>query len=241
MALNEVWKTEFSVTGSEWYDSENVYFRNVSGSPILSAELTGYPIPGVLRCTVTDVTGDIATVTIKKINFHDSHHPSIDEVGATFEIGATYDEYEYVWFLNSVRLITNHTIIVGDSWEIGYGYFLNSTTGSWTRILPFGILIPGDVSDSIFMRLTNIDDRPRANVLLQWENTGDDFIGARLQDGVWVAPETAELLLQDDNEIEGYIDPAGSCIVEFRATPSSAADSSNNMIQVSLTVQSLEI
>jgi len=241
MAINEIWKTEFSITGSGWFDSETCYFRNVSGAPIVSADLYGYPVPGVFRCEVIDVTGDQITVTVKKINFHDAHHPDLDETGTAYTLGATYDEWEYVWFIANIRLITNTVINEGDSWEMGYGYILDSTTGVWTRIMPFGVVIPGDVSESIFMRITNIDDRPRANVLLLWENTGDDFVGARLENGTWIAPETGQLLLQDANAIEGYFDPDGVCVIEFRATPSSSATSENNMIQVDLSVQSLEI
>ena len=238
MTINTVWQVQFKITGSAWLDSETVYSRNVVGSALSAVVRSSItpPIPGVLRCEVTNVVGSVATITVKKVNFYDSHHPDIDETGSDFTIGATTE------LLISYLSITLGTgVTLGDIFEIGYGYIWDSTNSQWIRIMAMGVIIPGDFSDSIFMKITNIDARPRANVLLLWENTGDDFVSVRLENGTWIAAEDGQIQLQDANAIEGYIDPAGECTLEIRANPSVSADSSNNMVEVEMTLQSLEV
>lgn len=235
MSINQVWQAQFQEYGGSWIDSESVSFRNITGSACLSVGRTdpAPPIPGVLRYKVLTVNGNQATLSCSITNIGDAHHPSISA-----SISITTGTVEA---LSGIAVSIASNINVNDVFEIAYGYSWDDSAQSWAPAMAFGILIPGEPSTSVFMKITNIAPRPRVNAVLSWENDGPDFVAVRLQDGTWVNPSIGQIYLQDANGIEGYMDPDGECTLELMANPSPSLDSSQNMIQVSLTITSLEI
>lgn len=234
---NLVWQMEFQRYGSAWVDCESVSFRNVTGSACLGAERTSEsavpPIPGVLRYKVLTVNGSNITLSCSVTNVADAHHPLIDDSIAT-TAGTVMTH-------NEVEITLAGTINVNDEFEVAYGYAWDTESLSWTPAMAFGILVPGESSTSVFVKITNIADRSRANVVLSWENDGPDFISARFVDGTWVDASTGQIYLQDSVGVEGYMESGGECNLELRANPSSSLDATYNMVQVQLTITSLEI
>lgn len=236
MSVNTEFKAEFQMYGGAWIDSEAVSFRNVTGSACSSVARTAFfpPVPGVLRFTVLSVAGTTITLSCSVINVADAHHPSIDD-SLNMTSGAL-NRY------NNIDITLAGVVSVGDVFEVAYGYSWDTAAGAWAPSMAMGILVPGESSQSVFVKITNIAARARANVVLAWENDGPDFVSAKRSDSEeMIDPSVGQIYLQDANGIEGYMAPAGECILEFRAAPSASLDSTYNMVQVDLMITSLAI
>jgi hypothetical protein len=238
MGLNADWEIYYKKDSSVFQEASVFNYRNRIGIPVVSVTSTDYGTPGVLRCTVTGVSGSDATIVVKTINADDSKHPSINESGVTVTMGETTNDIMY-----GLDIELHQSLSVGDQFDIAYGYVWNDDNSRWDASQAFGIVIPGDFSDIIYMTVKNVGDTEKAMCELSWSNDGPYMLQAKLVDvdGAWTTDLSQPLSLMDANGVDGYFAPNGECDVELRLAVPASADASYNMMIFTMTMASVNI
>jgi hypothetical protein len=214
------WQIEFKRADTEWTSDEYAEVRNVVGSAAVSVSSDTFSdiAPGVLRHTITAVDAGVATITVSAGTVDDLRHPLLDSVDVTLGTGGTY------------YAVLSETSAVDDVFDLGIGYYWDDDESEWKPTRSFGVVPPGYVGPSVFLRLTNISSRHSVQTAIVWNNTGDDFLWVRQSDGTWSAPGDGVLFIADSDAITGFVKSGESVEIEIRPTVPSDATSANNMV-----------
>lgn len=147
------WEINYNYNGSDY--ALDVSFRNVIGSPVLSAEVIpslfsgGFrPLAGVFKFTMMSTT----TLKIEAVHPEDIKSPSLFSGTKTVVAdGAT----ENISVLAGISLILTNTAVAGDVFEIGIGCFYDEATLSWVRVTPLGLCYPNIIPVARTLRIEN--------------------------------------------------------------------------------------
>lgn len=225
---SDVWQIETRTSESDLTSDDYCEVRNITGSAAVSvAQGLGGIAPGVIRHTVTDVTGGIVTLTGSVYRVEDLKHEFSGDTW-TVALGGT----------TTYGITVSATAAEGDVFDVGIGCYYDTDEATWVSTRSVGIVAPGYSGQTVFVSITNISDRDRVQAALTWDNNGTSLFWARQSGGEWVSPEQGVLYLSGTLGTTGLVQAGETVEIELRPVVPEDATAENNMVVAAINISS---